>query len=199
MLRQLLFVSAAIGALSVGACNKPANDTKGAVTPSEQAAVPDAHPAATIPMPANEALAKEFVPKAVASDMFEIAAAKVAEKRSTNPEVKKFARMMVTDHTKSSAALKKAISDSSQTIAAPTIIPQDLQVKLDDLINANGPTSFEKKYMSGQVDAHQDALNLLQRFAQDGDVPAIKAFAAATAPVVQSHLDQAKALRDALK
>lgn len=52
--------------------------------------------------------------------------------------------------------------------------------------------------MDGQVDAHQDALNLLQRYAQDGDVASIKSFAATTAPVVQGHLDQAKVLRDAL-
>jgi putative membrane protein len=199
MHRRLLIVSAAIGALSVAACNKPANETKGAATRAEQAAVPDAHPAATVLTPANETVATDFVPKAAASDMFEIAAAKLAEKRSTNPEVKKFARMMVTDHAKSTAALKKAITDSGQTVTAPTTMPQDLQAKLDDLTKADGPTAFDKSYMSGQVDAHQDALNLLQRYAQDGDVPAIRAFAAATAPVVQNHLDQAKVLRDAVK
>jgi len=53
--------------------------------------------------------------------------------------------------------------------------------------------------MDNQVDAHQSALNLMQRYAEDGDVPAIKAFAAATAPAVQKHYDMAKALRDSLK
>lgn len=39
----------------------------------------------------------------------------------------------------------------------------------------------------------------MQRFAQDGDVPTIRSFAAATAPMIQQHHDQAKGIRDALK
>jgi putative membrane protein len=39
----------------------------------------------------------------------------------------------------------------------------------------------------------------MQRYAQDGDVAQIKTFAAATAPVVQKHLDMARTLRDAVK
>ena len=45
------------------------------------------------------------------------------------------------------------------------------------------------------VDAHQSALNLLQRYAQDGDTPALKTFAADTAPKVQKHLEMAKGLK----
>jgi putative membrane protein len=198
MSRNLLIVGAAIAALSVAACGKKADETKGAATPTEQAATPDANPAATVPTPANEAVAIDMVPKAAASDMFEVDAAKVAEKRSTNAEVKKFAAMMVTDHTKSTAGLKKAIADSGQTITPPTALPSDLQGKIDDLNKADAK-DFDKKYMDTQVDAHQAALDLLQRYAQDGDVPAIKTWAAATAPIVQHHLDMAKTTRDALK
>ena len=197
MYRKLLVTSAALAALAVSACNKPAQ-TEGAATPAEQAATPDANPAATIPTAANEAAAPDFVAKAAASDMFEIAAAEVAQKRATNAKVKAFAAMMVKDHTKSTADLKKAIADSGQTITPPAALPADLQAKLDDLNKADAK-DFDKTYMDNQVDAHQNALNLLQRYAQDGDVSAIKAFAAATAPVVQKHHDEAKTLRDGLK
>lgn len=195
MTRHLLIAGAAIAALSMAACNKPA-ETKGAATPAEQAATPDANPAATIPTPANEAAAPDFVAKAAASDMFEVQAAKLAQTKSSNAEVKKFAAEMIAAHTKSTADLKKAISDSGQAITPPAALPADLQSKLDDLGKS---TSFDKDYMNNQVDAHQAALDLMQRYAQDGDVPAIKAFAAATAPVVQTHYDHAKTLRDALK
>jgi putative membrane protein len=199
MQRQLLIAGAAVAAaLSLNACNKAPTETKGAATPAEQAATPDANPAATVPTPANEARAPDFVAKAAASDMFEIAAAKVARTRSTNPEVKKFAAMMVADHTKSTAGLKKAIADSGQAITPPAALPDDLQGKLDDL-NKVDAKAFDKDYMGGQVDAHQAALNLMQRYAQDGDVAQIKTFAAATAPVVQTHLDHARSLSDAVK
>ena len=51
-------------------------------------------PAATVPTPADETKADVFAAKAADSDMFEIEAAKVAAKRSTNPSVKKFAAAM---------------------------------------------------------------------------------------------------------
>jgi putative membrane protein len=198
MPRNLLIVGAACAALSLAACQKKTNETQGAATPAEQAATPSANPAATVPTPSNEATAADFVPKAAASDMFEIQAGQLAEKRATNPDVKAFAAMMVRDHTKSSAALKKAIADSGQNITLPTALPSDKQTALNDLTNAD-VQAFDRRYMEGQVDAHQQALNLLQRYAQDGDVPAIKAWAAATAPTVQQHYDRARAIRDALK
>ena len=39
----------------------------------------------------------------------------------------------------------------------------------------------------------------MQRFAQDGDAPAVKALAAKIAPVVQQHLDMAKGLKNGMK
>ena len=38
----------------------------------------------------------------------------------------------------------------------------------------------------------------MQRYAGDGDVPELQAFAAATAPAIQQHLDRAKALQEQL-
>jgi len=196
--RNLLIVSVAVAALSLTACNRKPAETKGAATPAEQAATPSANPAATVATPSNEAAAPDFVAKAAASDMFEIEAGKLAESRSKNPQVKEFAAMMIKDHTKSSADLKAAIAASGQTLTLPTALPEDKQDAINDLSKADAQ-AFDRKYMEGQVDAHQAALNLLQRYAQDGDVPQLKAFAAATAPTVQRHYDRAKAIRDGLK
>ncbi len=196
MTRHLLIAGAAVAALSLAACGQK-TETKGAATPAEQAATPDANPAATVVTPSNEAAAPDFVAKAGASDMFEVDAAKLAQTKAKSPEVKKFAADMIAAHTKSTAALKKAIADSGQTtLAPPAALPKDLQDKLTDLGKAD---NFDKAYMDNQVDAHQAALDVMQRYAQDGDVPAIKAFAAATAPVVQQHLDMARKIRDAVK
>ncbi|AYV45721.1 DUF305 domain-containing protein [Caulobacter flavus] len=198
MTRKLLIVGAAFAALSIAACGQKTDETKGAATPAEQAATPDANPSATVPTPANEAAAPDFVAKAAASDMFEIEAAKVALKRSTNADVKKFAQAMIDAHTATSAALKAAVAASGATITIPTALPEDLQGDLDDLNKADAK-DFDKKYADDQVDAHQAALNLLQRYAQDGDVAAIKTFAAETAPKVQEHLNMAEGLKNGMK
>jgi len=194
MTRNILIVGAAFAALSLAACGPKADETKGAATPSEQAATPDANPAATVPTPADETKADVFAAKAADSDMFEVEAAKLAAKRSTNAEVKKFAVMMEKAHGKSTESLKAAIAASGATITLPMALSADAQGKLDDLTKADDK-DFDKKYADSQVDAHQAALNLLQRYAQDGDTPAIKAFAAATAPTVQEHLNQAEGLK----
>jgi putative membrane protein len=194
MTRKLLIVGAAIAALSVAACGQKTDETKGAATPAEQAATPDANPSATVPTPSDETKAATFVEKAAATDMYEIEAAKVAAKRSTNAEVKKFAAMMEKAHTKTTEDLKAAIAASGAALTPPAALPADLQDKLDDLNKASNE-DFDKTYADDQVDAHQAALNLMQRYAQDGDTAAIKAFAAATAPAVQEHLNMAEGLK----
>lgn len=194
MNRHIMFGAAAIAALSLAACGQKTDETKGAATPAEQAATPDANPAATVPTPADETKADVFAMKAADSDMFEIAAAKLAATRSTNPSVKKFAAAMEKAHAATTAELKSAIAASGATITLPTMLSEDAQGKIDDLTKADAK-DFDKKYADGQVDAHQSALNLLQRYAQDGDTPAIKAFAAATAPKVQEHLNMAEGLK----
>jgi len=194
MTRHLMIVGAAVAALSLAACGQKAEETKGAATPAEQAATPDANPAATVPTPADETKADVFAMKAADSDMFEIAAAKLAATRSTNPAVKKFAAAMEKAHMATSTELKSAIAASGATITLPTMLSTDMQGKIDDLTKADAK-DFDKKYADSQVDAHQAALNLLQRYAQDGDTPAIKAFAAATAPKVQEHLNMAEGLK----
>jgi putative membrane protein len=165
MYRKLLITGAACAALALAACGKPPEETS--------PVTPDANPTATVPTPANEAGAPDFVAKA-------------------------FAQMMIDMHTQTTAGLKKAIADSGQPLTPPTALPADLQSKLDDLAKASD-ADFDKAYMDAQVDGHQAALDLMTRYAKDGTVPALQAAAASTAPTVQEHLTKAKGIREGLK
>ena len=194
MTRHFLILGAAVAALSLAACGQKSDETKGAATPAEQAATPDANPAATVPTLADETKADVFAVKLADSDLFELEAAKLAATRSTNPSVKAFAMMMETAHKKTSDGLKSAISASGVAITLPTMLSKDMQDELDDLSKADAK-DFDKEYADAMVDAHQSALNLLQRYAQDGDTPALKTFAAENAPKVQEHLNKAEGLK----
>jgi putative membrane protein len=189
MTRQFLLVGVAALSLTLAACGQKSDQT--------DAVAPDANPAATIPTPTDETSAPEFVAKAAAGDMFEVEAGKIAMARSANAEVKAFARMMVTGHTKTTADLKAAIAASGLMITPPATLPDDKATALADL-RAVDAAGFDRAYMTGQVDAHQATLNLVSRYAQDGDTPQIKAAAAAMLPVIQEHLDKARTLRDSL-
>ncbi len=189
MSRNYLLAGVAALSLTLAACGQN----------NEQAetVAPDANPAATVPTPADETSAPDFVNKAAASDMFEIEAGKIALERSANAQVKAFAQMMVDGHTRTTADLKAAIAASGLTLTPPATLPDDKATALADLRSVDA-AGFDKAYMDGQVDAHQATLNLVSRYAQDGDTPQIKAAAAAMLPIIQEHLDKARTLRDSL-
>jgi putative membrane protein len=191
-------VSVATVLLALGACSQGGdqNNAPSAVTNAEVAATPSANPASTDLSATDVTKAANFVTLAAASDMFEIQSSKIALQRSTNPDVKRFAQMMIDAHTKTTAALTRLVAGQSN-LSLPTSLPSDLQAKLDQLGSVS-PADFDSTYLNDQIDGHQSALNVMQRYAKDGDLEPLKRFAAATAPVVQQHLDKAKALRDAL-
>ena len=194
-----LLVSAAIVALSLAACSKGgdnATNAPSAVTNAEAAATPSANPASTDLSTTDVTKAPNFVTLVADSDMFEVQSSKIALQRSTDDGVKSFARMMIAAHTKTTATLKGLIADQNN-LSPPTALPSDLQGKLDNLGSVS-PADFDKSYLDDQVDGHQSALNVMQRYAKDGDLEPLKQFAADTAPTVQQHLDKAKALRKAL-
>lgn len=152
---------------------------------------------ASVSAAATTATTPDFVAAAASTDMFEIRAAKLAEKRSKNADVKAFAAMMIHDHTQSTAALKAAIKASGATVTLPSDLPSDKTAKLDALTSA-APADFDKAYMQGQVLAHQDALTIMKVYGATGDTPQIKDFATKTAVIVQTHLDKASNVRDSL-
>lgn len=194
----LLAAGAAIAALGLADCNRSGGQNPpSAATAEEKAATPSAHPGATVLSADDETKAPTFTAKAAASDQFEIQASKLALQRSSNPEVKRFARMMIDAHTKTTAQLKQAADDAGVAIPTPVVLPSDMQGKLNDLEKVS-LADFDKTYLDDVVDAHQSALNVMQRYAQDGDQAQIKSLAAEVAPKVQQHLTMAKSIKDDL-
>jgi putative membrane protein len=137
-----------------------------------------------------------FAPEAAKSDMFEIAAARIALERSKNSEVRDFASQMVAAHTETSDKLK-ALLVSHKDIGMPTAVDDRRQGMLDELRGAKAE-DFDGRYISQQVYAHQEALILMQGYAKSGDDKAVKSFANSTAKAVQKHLNMAHKLDDAL-
>ena len=212
MYRYLLLAGAATVLV---ACNPPANNAAASDAQAAGSAAAAADSAASSAISsagdANASAAQasvsaasatattpDFVTAAASTDMFEIQAAKLAEKRSTNADVKAFAAMMIHDHTQSTAALKAAIKASGAAVTLPSELPSDMKAKLDALTSA-APADFDKAYMLSQVMAHQDALTVMKAYGANGDTPLIKDFATKTAVVVQMHLDKASNVRDSLK
>ena len=131
--------------------------------------------------------AREFVAQAAIGDMYEVQAGKLAESMGTAAGVKTFGRHMVVAHTETTAKLKAAIGKSGLDITPPSHIDAKHQKMLDQLKTARGP-DFDQAYLGQQEVAHQDALKLMQTYANSGDNDALKHAAASIVHVVKDHI-----------
>jgi putative membrane protein len=173
-------------ASNVGSATENAFDSLGNATANAVDAAGDA----LSPTPTGQ----EFVDKAAKSDAFEIAAAKLAKTNADSADVKSFAAKMVTAHTESTAKIKAAAAKATPAIKPDPTLTDDQNGKLADLGKLKG-ADFDKAYVDGQIDAHKDALSLMKSYAKDGDTPSLKTAAGDIAPIVQQHLDMARALK----
>ncbi|MBW4331459.1 DUF4142 domain-containing protein [Stakelama sp. CBK3Z-3] len=138
-------------------------------------------------MSAADMTPQQFADTVAQSDAFEIQSAKIAQTKATSQDLKDFAAKMITDHGKSTADLKTAAT-KVDGVTPDAALPPELQSKIDALNAASGD-SFDDLYKSQQREAHQNALNLLQDYADNGSADPFKDFASKTASVVKSHLE----------
>ncbi|MBO9582452.1 MAG: DUF4142 domain-containing protein [Sphingobium sp.] len=184
---------AVLSALALAACGqKTQNNAENAVKATENAFSNAASATGNIIDNASLALTatptpQEFIDKAAKSDAFEVAAGQLAKTNGGSAEVKAFGQMMIDAHTKSTAGLKKAAG----ALKPDATLTSGQNDKLSDLGKLKG-TDFDKAYIDDQIEAHEDALALMRKYAGDGTDVSLKAAAKDIVPVVQAHLDRAR-------
>lgn len=137
----------------------------------------------------------EFVKKASMSNLFEIESSKIALERSTNPDVKAFAQKMIDDHTAAGAKLSTAAATANVSGSIATALDEKHQKILADL-RSEEADDFDDEYVDEQEDAHRKAVKLFEKYAEDGEEPALKSFAATTLPTLKDHKAQANDLEE---
>lgn len=185
MKTHLLIVASA---LALAACGQGTNTTN-ATVPADETAMTNDTLATDNGMPADNGMAatpmmaQDFANAAASTDAFEIAEAKLALSTSKTPGIKDFANQMIKDHTDSTAKLKAAAG----TMTPDPTLSAEQQADMATL-KAASADAFDSTYKTQQLAAHQKALGVMQGYAATGDNADLKAFAAATATVVQGHL-----------
>lgn len=134
-----------------------------------------------------------YVPAASIGDLYEIESSEMALSRSKSADVKAFAQQMIADHKKSSGDLQRFIAENPINIAPEKNMDARRQAMIQNLRTASD-AEFDGQYVGQQAAAHQEALNLHQSYARNGDTAKLKALAAATAKVVTHHGEMLKAL-----
>lgn len=132
----------------------------------------------------------------------EIDAGQLAKRRAQNPEVKKFAQMMVDQHKTNEKETKKLARrvkiDPKESGASEAI--EDEAEAGHDALKKHEKNAFDKAYMQNQVAMHEKALATLDATlipsAQNGE---FKEHLRKTRQSVKEHLDHAKALEAKLQ
>lgn len=199
MKHMLLGTAAALlltaGAASAAPADQPGHQSPQAGTSSEAMSAVKDGTAGVVGQASAEITrsTQGFVDGAAISDMYEVTAGKIAEQRARSPQVREFAAKMIKAHTATTAKLKRIIADNNVNVTPPTHVDDRRQGMLDDLRGAKSQ-DFDHRYIAQQIAAHKEADILFSGYAKDGDIQAVKAFAAKTDPVIKMHLSMAQQL-----
>lgn len=128
-----------------------------------------------------------FVKRAGAGDLYERQSSRLVLATTRNPEIRRFARMMVSDHAKSTADVKAAAAAARIRVAPPRLDAR--QARMIANLRAARGDARDAIYLDQQRKAHEMALELHADYASTGRVAALKRVAGRTAPVVQHHID----------
>lgn len=191
--------SAGTDASSAGSAGAPAADTGAAASAGAAggtAATAGSSDAGAAPAgAANPAMAnltpQQFVEMAASGGLFEVQSSELALERSTSDDVKAFAQMMITDHTKANEEL--AALATAKTLTVPAEIAGPPAEHMAAVTAAEGDT-FDAVYMEHQVQAHAETIELFQAQAASSNDADLAAFAEKTLPTLQMHAEHAKGM-----
>ncbi len=138
----------------------------------------------------------DFVANTVANNYGEIKFAQLATQNSSNPEVKKMAAMLVTDHTKTLNELKALAS--SKAITVPVEEDDEARRKTERFSDEAGK-DFDKKWCKEMIDRHEESINKFEKRIDKTEDAELKAWLNKTLPTLKSHRDQLEAMHDRMK
>ncbi|MBK5355709.1 DUF4142 domain-containing protein [Pseudomonas sp. TH41] len=145
------------------------------------------------------ATSNNFVDNAAAGGIAEIETSKLALEKSASADVKAFANMMITDHSKANDELAALAKKNDIKVPDDTTLVKQAKEKILDMRGE----SFDAAYATNQVKAHEEAIELFKKEANTvtddrvAGATALKGFAQQMLPALEKHLDMAKKLQAA--
>ena len=145
------------------------------------------------------ATSNDFVDKAAAGGIAEVETSRLALEKSSSADIKAFANMMITDHSKANDELAALAKKHDIEVPDNTTLVKQAKEKILDLRDE----SFDAAYANNQVKAHEDTIELFKKEANTvtddkvKDATELKGFAQKMLPALEKHLDMAKKLQAA--
>lgn len=137
------------------------------------------------------AMDRMFMVKAAHINIGEVKAGQLALTRAVNANVRDYAQMMITEHSRANMQLKRVAAQ------ARVNLPNDTDRKHKAVANRLAKFSgapFDREFMRAMVVGHQQAIALFQKEAQSGRDPQARAYATQMLPGLRKHLQHAQQL-----
>lgn len=126
------------------------------------------------------------------ANMSEIEAARTAQTKSENDQVKKYAQQMIDDHTKALDEVRQLAQAKGVTL--PSTLERTHKARADKLAALSGD-AFDRSYMAqAGVAEHKKTHAMLSKAQGRARDPDIKALVTRMTPTVEQHLNAAKEL-----
>src|SRR5438067_1160972 len=130
-----------------------------------------------------------FISAASKGNRADVEVGKMMATKSKDMDVKKFAKMMVDDHSKALNELQQLAQ--SKNITLPDGVPDDAK-DLQDKLNSESGNQLDKDYMDGMVQDHQKDIKDFQDASQNAQDNDVKQWASKMLPKLQQHLQKAE-------
>ena len=135
----------------------------------------------------------EFVTKASEGGLYEVQVHTLAAKMAKSDEIKKHATMMLKDHTKLNADMKKVATAGGMKVA--TKLDAKHAKTLETLKGLKG-AAFDKAYLEDQIEDHEADIKEFTEASEKAKTPALKELATKALPTLKEHLDMVKKAQD---
>jgi len=134
---------------------------------------------------------QKFIDMAAQTDMMEAHLGQMAADQAADQSVKDYAQTLVSDHTADYQHLTALAAKDSLTV--PTAIDAAHNKMIAPFEKLKG-AAFDTRYAHMMVAGHTEAIAVYTKESTDAQNPDVKAYASATLPTLQKHLDAAKDL-----
>ena len=197
---SLPLAAASLAALAACSSTQPVVSTQATapavVAGSARAAAPSPAPTAVLGAPAPvvnfSAAETQFIAVAAGAGMYEVEAARLAQTRASNPQVRSFAQMLLDQHTASNRELTTLVAGKGHKIAPG--LPAELQQKVNTLSRLSG-AEFDREFVrTTGVDDHRAAIAAFEQAQRSVGDRELRAFIDKSLPALRSHLQQAQDL-----
>lgn len=127
-----------------------------------------------------------YLRDAGAGDLFEKQSSTAVLQTTRNPAIRRFAQMMIRDHTNSTNMVKVAARQSRVAVGTPHLNPAQLRM-MAELRRARG-AERDRLYLEQQRTSHDTSLQVQQDYASTGAATPLRRAAGRIVPVVQQHI-----------